>query len=562
VSRTTTMVLPEEVTELPAPATTEPILLPVVTPLRAALGLDELGTPGNMLQARALADRHPESPVALVRMAQAALANGATDLAVDYATRCVAVPKSTSRLSSRDHARHAALLVLLSVQGGSDVDLDGLLEADPIPGSRALLAGRYIARGDAEGALKVLSFSDDPLGSAMRGWLLIELQPTAAIAAFREALKAGLRSVDVLANLGYAMNSVGSVRGAIRFTTEATLLAPSDTIPAYNLSYYLNRAGEPSKAVAVLDNLAERRPDDVDVALRRAWAYVHLNDDWRVAAQLLKKDRDRLWWSASPEKRNELDASVAYADYRLGKRTAAAVEKLLWSKVGNTTSAEPVRMLASLLVDSGNTSGLKRLLGVAEARLSTSGQHVLRAKLAVLESRLLDGLTHALLAMEAAPDDAEAAGLAAYIASESGGDPDHAIVLARQALNLDASSKLLANNLAVVLAMSGRVPDAERAIRDAGGADNLPFHGATAGLVLLSKGLVQEGLETYARAIDGIRREGDVEFADLVEWRKNIALVQLGLVPVEVADLAEPKGKSHSVPRAALRHVVAQLLTA
>jgi len=286
---------------------------------------------------------------------------------------------------------------------------------------------------------------------------------------------------------------------------------------------------------------------------------VSLARDPQRALRQLKVVRDRLWWSAEPDRRAALEASVAYLEYRLGRQSIDnATRQLAQCLKASGPSREVLMMLASLYNESEDAKELKRLLDANTGVLPPAQLDLLQSRLACLQGDIDRG---AQLAVQAADSDTfgtDAAGWAASLLGETSGDYARAVEIAGRTYDKNPDLYLL-NSLAFVSALAGRHREATKAIAEAGGREVLPFHGATAALVDLAAGRLEEGLAGYQQAVDGIRRGGDPEMAGLVDWRRRLATRQLGWPLPSGENLDEPPGSKYRVVRATLRRVAGRL---
>lgn len=544
-----------DVATLPAATPSRPPSMETVTPLREALGLSADLDPAYVLQAQALADAYPHSSLALARLAQAAQSVGDRDRAC-AAARAAIRAAGGAREGASSHSRHAAALVLAA--NGAE-DASQALAQDPSAGAAVIRASLAVESGDIGAAIKELDEADGAMARAMQGWLLLPTEPAKGVTALRAAVREGLRSPDVLVNLGCGLAALGSLRKAIRVTREATALSPGDVNAAYNLSLYLNHDGRNDEALAELDRIARVRPDEAGLALRRAWAHVHFADDATAALRHLKEARERLRFTGTVQASAEVEASIAFLELKLGQRSAASAKTALWKRLPSSgPSPEVVLMLAAVLGEPSDVPELTRLLREAGHALSVSQRAVQESRLDALQERIPDAVGHALLAVAADADNAGVLGHALSLIGESAGDYQAAAELASRYRKRVVEPRL-ANDMALVLALAGQPDRAVAVIREAGGARALPFGGATAALVDLAAGRIEAGLKGYADAIRKVRGVGDPELADLIDWRRRLAMLQLGVPLPDGEDAAEPSGTGHAAARQMLKRVKSRL---
>lgn len=546
-----------DVANLPPVVSARPPSMDTMTPLREAAGLGPIADePSLMLQAQSLVDAHPTSPVALTRLAQAAQSVGDSERAC-AAARAAVVAAGQAPTGVALHAAHAAALVLAAQEAP---DAEAILDRDSLPGAAVIRASLAIEAGDNCKALAQLADSTGPLVRSMRGWLMLDDLPDKAVAELRAAARDGLRSPDVLVNLGYGLAALGATDKAIKATREATRLSPTDPNAAYNLTVYLHRRGRNDDALAEMDRIAGARPDDPELQLRRAWAHVHLAQDTAGGLRHLKEARDRLRFVVPVPTRADIEASVAFLAYRLGQKAAAATQTALWHELPLSGPSEGVvKMLASVLLDAGDAGDLRRLLRSAGHVLSPSQLLAHQSRLAGLEEDLDEAAILAERAVELDPGDADLLGYAVNLIGEQAGRYADAATMVDRA-TVDPDPKL-ANNIALTFALSGQPHRAAEVIARAGGADALPFHGATAALVDLAAGRIAAGTAGYEKAVRRLQDDGDHELALLVDWRHRLAMRQLGL-DLRHEAIREPPGKGHHNSRVMLRRVHTRVVDA
>jgi tetratricopeptide (TPR) repeat protein len=523
-----------------------------VTPLREVLGLPDEQESSVMLRAQALADAHPGSPVALARLAQAAQSVGDEGRAC-AAARSALAAAGKAPTGSAQYAAHAAALVLAAHDAP---DAAEALAHDRLPGASVVRASLAVDAGRRADALAGLADATGPLALSMRGWLLLDSEPSKAVAALRAAAREGLRSADVLVNLGYGLSALGARRKAIRITREATRLSPHDVIAAYNLAIYLHRDGKNVEALAEIDRIADLRPADADLALRRAWAHVHLSQNVRAALRHLKQDRDRLRFSEPNSVIAHIEASIAFLTYRAGQRSLDAARAALWQHlIPSGPGAEVVKMLASLIMEAQDPDEMQRLLTTAGHVLEAGELLAHEARLAILEDRTRDAVDLAQRSVAAAPGDHDILAYAMYVVGEYAGDYTAAAAMFDPAPASAGYDPMLANNMALVLALAGQPDAAAQVIAQAGGRDALPFFGATAALVDLAAGRVEAGLRGYEEVVRRYRDAGDDELAVLVDWRRQLAMLHLGVPVGEDEKITEPAGTGHPTTRSVMRQI-------
>jgi tetratricopeptide (TPR) repeat protein len=120
------------------------------------------------------------------------------------------------------------------------------------------------------------------------------------------------------------------------------------------------------------------------------------------------------------------------------------------------------------------------------------------------------------------------------------GDLNGAIRLGWQSLRRIPGSALVRNSLAFYLALDGQSAEAWRMLKDAEG-NKFPLFYATQGLVAFGRGDVDEGLESYDKAINTVRRSSSdqrqiLEFEQLARVYEWVALSRFGLYGGEMKE--------------------------
>lgn len=522
----TALALESSVHPLPDVQLLTPRGVETVTPLTDAIGLEPSRDPSFLLQARQLATSLPDSRVALARLAQAEQALGNVAEAVEAASRTLeyGLPPESPSIAATYVA--ATLLARNGVAAGED-----FLGSLDNPLARVSWANLALAHGNTEEAIRRLGDLKIPAAQALRGYCLVaggEYQR--AVSEYRAALRAGRGSLDVLINLGYALAHLGSVSKAIRVTRQATLKSPTNHAASYNLARFLQMSGDNELAVRELDRIAKTRPDDHRSRLHQAWAHSNLLNQTREALRLLIRAQGDWAGSTDHDARAELDASVAYLHWKLGERANDRTRQLLWRSLRRMSSPSPeiVRMLASLMGKCGDAAELGELLATYGDCLDALDERLLAARRFLLEGDMDAALEAAeVAALHDVDGSTEAAGMAAYLLGEVRGDYAQGALIAARAFRFNPDESL-GNNLAFCLSLDRRPNEAARVL-SLFDERQLPFHGATRGLLELARGNVSTGMRLYREAEEAIRREGDVATADYVALRCGLARIQLGV---------------------------------
>ena len=267
---------------------------------------------GDLLQARALARKHPGSPTALARLASSELSFG----------NRLSSSRAAQRVIQHDAVDAPALLiasqVLLAVGeiGSAEQALHKLLAADTIEGGArsgaAVLAARIAAhQGEPDKALELLTQSNNPAGSALKGTLLVQMgRYHDAIRVLREALSEVPDAPGTLCTLGYAYAAAGSIRKATRATTAAAALDPADRTAGLNLAALFLTQDRAPEAVVAIDRLTAYHPNDIRL-VRAAAAALHASGDTARALRRLREMKvTKAARDATPAQREELQLDI------------------------------------------------------------------------------------------------------------------------------------------------------------------------------------------------------------------------------------------------------------
>jgi tetratricopeptide (TPR) repeat protein len=243
----------------------DPALLVAAAEIQLSLGNLELA-----LRFLAAAEPHaPGSADVQIALARAHLAQGDRDAARTAAHRAAEL--------APDDPQPAELLAEIDAGRATEVAADWL-----DAGNRAArrldpeLARRHWQRAaelDRTATAKI---------AAQRGDLEARIgRPVEAIAAYRSAQSAGVRTPDLLTALGRAQRASGDKSGAERSLREAIALAPKHAPALTELGVVLTESNRAAEAVPLLREAHEIRADDApnNVALARALIMTGANTD-------------------------------------------------------------------------------------------------------------------------------------------------------------------------------------------------------------------------------------------------------------------------------------------
>lgn len=484
--------------------------------------------PGVVEHARELVDRHPDSPTAYARLAQAELASGLWFEA--QATAAIALKLAISDVDVPAVVAASEALITL---GQLDLAEEGLRQLGdgyaPSTFTRAVLDTH---RGRFDDAIARLAESQDLAARDLRGWLHLQLRNyELAIRDFKFVARSSLPSAEILTNLGYAYAAVGLLDKAIEATRQAVHLAPSDRTATFNLVAYYVALGEFESALEVLYRLRAHHPDDFKIAAAIADTNFRC-DNGLVALKELQKVLARGRADASTIDLAELRANIVFLEWRLRRRTKAKTcdalrKELLRSDFASLRIAELLANLFTRRVDIGQ---LQTLYDGLREFYPVSKLYRFETRLLYLRGEFDAALQVALAWREEQPFDPEPSIVAGTLLSYIRGDHKRAVEIELEALKFHPADEILRNNVAYVLALSGDTSRARRVLtRD----EESPYVVATRGLIEIVDGRVDAGLDLYDRAADLAVEWGkthdEPQLSQLIRLRKEILILERGL---------------------------------
>lgn len=507
---------------------------------------------GDLLQARALARKHPGSPTAHARLASSEFSFG----------NRVSAGQSAQHVLKHDTVDAPALIVASQVFVAlGDIDaaeqaLNRVLESAAAgDGSRraaATLAARVaVHQGEPERALELLAQSEGRAGSALEGAILAQMgRYHDAIRALRAALREVPDTPGTLCNLGYAFAAAGSIRKAIRATTAAVALDPADRTAGLNLAALLLSQDRSSEAVAAIDCLTAYHPDDIDLESAAAAVLRASGDTIGALRRLRRLKATKAARDAAPARREELQLDIALLDtppMTPSAAFAAASEALKRCDYRSETIA---RVLASAALSTKN-------LPTLEAAYTELRKHHDRTALLAVESRVAflrlefdRCLDAALEWTKQEPFSPEAHINASYVLSLHAGDYRQAARVGQAAIARGIRSAALRNNVAFALAMDAKPDKAARVLPD---PSDCELALATAGLIEAARGNLDRGMAMYEDCAERAHRSGEHDLADLVLMHRVLAEVIAGL-PVPDDQLARFADRASADPPFAILH--------
>lgn len=474
---------------------------------------DEATVPAHVAVSRALAEEHTDSPTAAARLAQAEQSIGEDERAIAAARQALALVEN-----SPDAAATAAAIQVLIGSDSLD-DASRALRLLPDSGIRGMLGARLaLHRGNLEETLEWLGGLEGFDALAMKGWVHLErAEWPEAIHALRGAIGATERPTPgVLINLGYAYAALGSLKKAVRATKQAQLLNPESHLIAFNLVAFHRACGDFEAAEREVKELQQRHPDDVRIHFAEADLRLAAGDI-RGAQKVLQRARtSSLWASANTIERSELTANLAFVAWRLDARSRESALGTIIEELERTEfrSLEIASMLPPLMTSTDAADQLARLVSSLEEANPGEPLDFLRVHLASLRCDF-DEATR--LAKELALQDIfnpNAAAQAIYLLADVWADYATAIEIGYSTIRRIPSSAVLRNNLAYALALADRLDEAREVLPDE--IEDSVYLSATAALIDLLSGRIEEGAAGYRHAHELATEAADKRLADLV----------------------------------------------
>ena len=558
-----TLVLPER-ERLATPIETESVaplsfLTAYSTTLKVALDVPQPPSPpSHLVMARRLADEHPGSSVAAVRLAQAEQAVGEIRRAIDAAQRAVSLTRSHP-----DDAVTVAAIQVLGSSGAID-DAEAALQTVSDDAVKSILAARLaVHRGEHRKALSILTELDGIDALSLRGWLHLELHEwPQAIAAFRRAVRESVPTPGALTNLGFAYAALGSMKKAIRATKQAQALDPGNRLITFNLVSYYRAVGDFGAACHELRLLQELYPNDLQI--RFAEADLRLaNEDIQGAQGVLRRARtSSLWALADDTERAELTSNLLFLEWRMRRKSRSEVQAAVVRELENSAyrSEQIAAMLPALMTRVEDAATLERVLSsLAEVNTDVDAFDYLRVHLATLRCDFESATALAVERSRRQIFDPVAAAQAIFLLTDVRGDYETAASLGRDALRRFPSSAELRNNLAYALALAGHLQEARTILPPS--TEGSVFLSATRALVDLLSGDARSGVEGYGRAHAIAQQNQDQTLAKLVSLNMLLAFhryvqetgIEIGVPPLELPEDWESDPRFVLVARMARR---------
>ena len=493
-----------------------------------------------LFDARMLAERHPESPTALARLAAAEFAAG----------NRVSAERAATKVLKGDAFDAPALVVATRVFAslGEFADAEravrkvhSLASNDKQRNAAASISARVsLHYRPPEDALGLLHDCDDPASLTTRAWILSKIgRPADAVRDLRASLNALPDNPIAWHELSYAHTLLGSHTKAVKASLIASHLAPADMTVLGSLVALLAIGERYTDAITAIDRTVSCRPDNLRLIRLQAAVQNQSGDTLGALRRLRRAMRTTAWMSADLTEREELQL-----DARLLS---------LFEKRATNGPKQAIREAVAALKRCGYRS-LDIACYVADTTCSVSDLEVLERAYAELDdphkevSALLaiestieylrfdfDASTEAAVKRARLQPCSETAQIrASHMLSMSAGDYEQAARIGHNGIRLGLHSPHLRNNTAFALAMAGDTEAAERIIP---ATDETRSSLATAGLISIVNGNVSDGEAMYDECATHMRAQGMHDTANQVEMHKYLARAVAELpIPADALD--------------------------
>lgn len=498
------------------------------------------GTPAYVLAARRFAESHQGSAAAFVQVAQAEQTIHDNDAALAAAERALSlIPRQGD-----DPLVFAALQVQLAC-GRRDLAVKALQRIKNNEVRDLLRARLAIESGRLGDAAQLLESLDSPDALAAQGWIELEFDRyDRAVHLYRRAIASGGVSPAVLANLGYAHGALGSRAKAIKVTRQARALAPKDEAFAFNLVCFYMADGDFEAARHELAQMRDAHPTRLRFDVAEADLYMQVNEPGEAYSILRRARQSALWAYAEPCELAELEANLAFVEWRLGKTSRESAAKTAIDQLhrNDCRSLDIACLLPALLSTAEDETQVEGLYDKLSALHGRDAMLFLETHLAILQYRFRDA---AELAVEWASKEifnSHAAGVAVYLLTDAMGDFDRAYQVGTRALRTSRATEELVNNVAYSFALGGRLTEARELLSEHRTGDSVYFH-ATEGLIEVLSGNTERGRALYHAAYKLAQMTRDRDLPDMVSLNETLAMHRTG---VEHPSLELPSGWQRS----------------
>lgn len=471
--------------------------------------------------------RHPTSVRYLVNLGTSLLNAGYLDeAAIEF--------ERARSLGSHDISAiaHLARVRLLQARYDEAQELAAQLRASAPTDALGpiLLASIALSRMEIQGALAALRDAarlspHDTLPEYLTGLVMIgERRPSEAIAHLRKAARLDPRSAAIQHALGVALGIKGDWSRATRAFKTALTLAPRQRQSILALSRTLMHCAEIDQAIATLASWVGSTPSDREAQELLAHAYRTGGDSRSARRHLLvalkspdlktevaRADRARLMNNIGVCSGDIADHEDAKAWFEKSVQEHATSISTLnlgrcYRELGHTEAA--YELLTSWLTQSPTDAGARLLLGTVAAELGRPDEAI-------------DTLEGLIRSGETGPAPYASLG---WVLSDERHDYDAALRVLEEGRRRFPKDLAIANNLAYVALMSGRLDLARNVFESVPDSEvrKSAYLTATLGLLRLREGATDAARELYEAAEAIARDQGSKALAKAVRQKMHL----------------------------------------
>jgi len=320
-------------------------------------------------------------------------------------------------------------------------------------------------------------------------------------------------------------------------------LAPEDEAIAFNLVSFYTASGDLRAARDELARLRKVYPTRLRFDVAEADLYLRANEPEQAYAILRRARQSALWAYAEPIELAELEANLAFLEWRLGKENRKTAAKKVIEQLQRTEfrSLDIANLLPALLYSSEDAAAVEGLYTSLADVHARDALLFLETHVAIVQYKFSRAAELAVEWAEKEIFNSHAAGMAVYLLADVSADFERAFDLGTRALRIAGPTEELVNNLAYAYALAGDLTQARELLRDRR-ADSV-FLTATEGLVEVLSGNTKRGIALYEAAHELAQKQGgDRDLPAMVRLNQALALHRAG---VENRGLDLPEGWQH-----------------
>lgn len=377
-------------------------------------------------------------------------------------------------------------------------------------------------------ALQALSSYDSPRAASLRGYLFARIEDyRSAVGPLRLAVRMDPDDVDSQLNLAISLWNLGSVRKAMIAALRATRTAPGRRDISLLYLEMLLAMQDVDRLKAEIASLQAMKvvPDAKFLEIQARTCL--LKGDASRAVSLLRKASEAALQEGEPELQATIQANLVRLKYRRNQIDRGAAVRLLAELASKHPGSIAVAIAyAEIAWRRKEVTTLRRIVAQVDDVASDIQRAYFKHQIAVLEGDNDAAAIAAAAWFDLEPNNPMAAAAAIVAIGIGQARWAEAVVVAEHALEQFPDDRLLINNAAYVLAMSGRADDAIELLMPLAEGDFVLS--ATLGLAHLAKGDVGKGMRLYRQAADDAER-AEPAWRSLMTVYQALVVRQLGL---------------------------------